>query len=217
MGHPVRRIGHRALRRSLRRATRPFRLRRVPRGIDGLFYVVGVVTVAMLQVFVILGIGMLRLGVWGVATVRSARGASTRFAPVQVRALTDFQRMTPSQFEQALAALCRRDGCTSVRVVGGAGDLGADVLATTPDGRRLVIQAKRYAPTHRVGSPEVQRVGGTYQVVHRAHLAAVVTTSGFTRAAVDYAHQADIALFGARELASWASHTGPGPWVRGRP
>ncbi|WP_245692826.1 restriction endonuclease, partial [Streptomyces katrae] len=33
-------------------------------------------------------------------------------------------------FEDTVAALCARDGCTAVEVVGGAGDLGADVVAT---------------------------------------------------------------------------------------
>ncbi|MFF3568627.1 restriction endonuclease [Nocardia jiangxiensis] len=43
--------------------------------------------------------------------------------------------MSPRDFEYALAALCRRDGCSDVQVVGRAGDLGADVLARSPDGR----------------------------------------------------------------------------------
>jgi restriction system protein len=46
--------------------------------------------------------------------------------------------------------LCERDGCSNVQVVGGAGGLGADVIATTPTGVRLVIQAKRYSPTNLV-------------------------------------------------------------------
>ncbi|MES4907991.1 MULTISPECIES: restriction endonuclease [unclassified Streptomyces] len=54
-----------------------------------------------------------------------------------------YEAMTPEEFELAVAELCGRDGCEDVRVVGGAGDLGADVLATVPDGRRLVIQCKR--------------------------------------------------------------------------
>jgi restriction system protein len=156
---------------------------------------------------------------WGIADLSrftyqaiQSRRNSPRMQAVSVHALADFQHMTPAQFEHALANLCWRDGCTAVQVVGGAGDLGADVIATTPDGRRMVIQAKRYQLGNNVGSPEVQKVGGTYAVVHRAHLAAVVTTSGFTQAAVGYAQQAGIRLFGARELAGWAARTGPAPW-----
>ncbi|MFI6582846.1 restriction endonuclease [Embleya sp. NPDC050493] len=36
--------------------------------------------------------------------------------------------MTGAQFEEPVAGLCRRDGFTEVRRVGGAGDNGADVV-----------------------------------------------------------------------------------------
>ncbi|MFI0773426.1 restriction endonuclease [Streptomyces sp. NPDC021212] len=115
------------------------------------------------------------------------------------------------EFEQAVAELCERDGCRVTRVGGGAGDLGADVLATTPDGQRLVIQCKRYDATHKVGSQDVQRFGGTCFAVHDAHIAAVVTTSAFTGPAVEYAEQCGIWCVDGQELATWAS-TGPAPW-----
>jgi restriction system protein len=76
-----------------------------------------------------------------------------------------------------------------VQVVGGANDLGADVIATTPDGRRIVIQAKRYQRHRTVGSQAVQVVNGTYQHQHGAHLAAIVTTATFTKPARNYANQ----------------------------
>jgi restriction system protein len=187
---------------------------RVPRGWLGLFILTLRMATVMFGFMIWLCVILGQLCWWGVSdlallTRRSSKPALPR---VQVSALTDFQAMTPLQFEHALAGLCQRDGCTHVQVVGGAGDLGADVIATTPDGRRIVIQAKRYAPTNKVGSPEVQKVGGTYAVVHHAQLAAVVTTSGFTPAATEYARQAGIRLFGARELAGWVHRTGPAPW-----
>ncbi|MFD6888147.1 restriction endonuclease [Streptomyces sp. NPDC059957] len=82
-------------------------------------------------------------------------------------------------FEHAIAALCARDGCTPVEVVGGAGDLGADVIATTKDGLRVVVQCKHYADPRRVGSQDPQRFGGTCFAVHDADVAIVVTTSFF--------------------------------------
>ncbi|MEU3278501.1 restriction endonuclease [Streptomyces antibioticus] len=42
----------------------------------------------------------------------------------------DHTALDPEEFERAIADLCARDGCTDVEVVGGAGDLGADVTAT---------------------------------------------------------------------------------------
>ncbi|MFK4187165.1 restriction endonuclease [Streptomyces sparsogenes] len=132
---------------------------------------------------------------------------------VEVEDGVAYEAMTPEEFELAVAELCARDGCEDVRVVGGAGDLGADVLATAPDGRRLVIQCKRYTAPHKVGSQDVQRFGGTCFAVHEAHIAVVITTSEFTEPAVDYAAACGIRCVDGRELTEWARHTGPAPWM----
>ncbi|WP_095046572.1 restriction endonuclease [Streptomyces sp. WM6386] len=123
-----------------------------------------------------------------------------------------YHAMGPREFEHAVAFLCERDGCLGVRVVGGAGDLGADVVADAPDGRRVVIQCKRYGPTTKVGSPDLQRFGGTCYSVHGAQVAAVVTTSVFTKPAAQYASGTGIRLFDESALAAWATRTGPPPW-----
>lgn len=131
---------------------------------------------------------------------------------VQSREIARYHTLGHREFEHAIAYLCQRDGCTDVVVSGGAGDLGADVTATAPDGRRIVIQCKRYGPTTKVGSPDMQRFGGTCYSVHRAHIPVVVTTSTFTRQAADYAAAQGICLYGEQALAGWASRTGPAPW-----
>lgn len=112
--------------------------------------------------------------------------------------------MSATEFEHALAELCRLEGYAQVDVVGGTGDLGADVIAVSANGRRLVIQAKRYRQGRLVGSPEVQRFGGTCFIVHRAERAVIATTSGFTDAAQRYASLAGIELVDARALEVWA-------------
>lgn len=131
----------------------------------------------------------------------------------QLRHIGPFLTMSPKAFEHALADLCRRDGCTKVSVVGGAGDLAADVLATTPAGQRILIQAKRYRPRTFVGSQDVQKVNGTYRDVHRCDLAAVVTTSSFTKAAAAFCAQVGIRAVDRRALALWAEGTGGPPWA----
>lgn len=123
--------------------------------------------------------------------------------------------MDADAFEEAIAALCERDGCTDVQVVGGAGDLGADVLATAPDGRSVVIQCKRYGPVNKVGSQELQRFGGTCFAVHEAQVAAVVTTGEFTQPAVEYAEQCGIRCVDHTSLIAWTEGTGPAPWIDG--
>ncbi|MFJ9718560.1 restriction endonuclease [Streptomyces sp. NPDC101213] len=137
----------------------------------------------------------------------------TGTAPVADTAcVTDYYALDPDEFEQAIAGLCARDHCTDVEVVGGAGDLGADVLAVAPDGRRLVLQCKRYGDGNKVGSQDLQRFGGTCFTVHEADVAIVVTTNDFTAPAVEYAQQCGIVCVDAEALLAWHSGTGPRPW-----
>ncbi|MEV6019430.1 MULTISPECIES: restriction endonuclease [unclassified Streptomyces] len=123
-----------------------------------------------------------------------------------------YEALDPDEFEQAVADLCRRDGCLDVDVVGGAGDLGADVVARTPDGRSVVIQCKRYCDGNRVGSQDLQRFGGTCFTVHGADVAVVVTTSDFTAPALDYAEQCGIVCVDGPQLQRWQEGAGPRPW-----
>ncbi|MCZ0984005.1 restriction endonuclease [Streptomyces diastatochromogenes] len=120
----------------------------------------------------------------------------------------------PGGFEIAVARLCRRDGCTRVQVLGGAGDRAGDVKARTPDGRWLLVQCKRYAETNKVTAETLYQVNGTYRETHRCDTAAVVTTSTFTSSAVDWNTDLDapLRLFGSRQLLDWAAGTGPAPW-----
>lgn len=115
-------------------------------------------------------------------------------------------------FEHTIAALCARDGCTPVEVVGGAGDLGADVIATTPDGLRVVVQCKHYADTNRVGSQDLQRFGGTCFAVHGADVAIVVTTSTYTTPALEYAAACGIVCVDGEALAAWTESAVAPPW-----
>jgi len=122
-------------------------------------------------------------------------------------------RMNPDQFEEYLAELCRRDGCRQVTVVGGAGDLAADVLYTDPHGRRGLIQAKRYRTGNNVGSEHVQCVNGTYRDAHHCQHAAIVTTSAYTRDAADFAARVGITLLDAHRLEAWAGgNPAAAPW-----
>lgn len=144
---------------------------------------------------------------------RAEQAEAARLYAVRATEIASYQTMGPAEFEQALGYLCTRDGCTQVQVVGRSGDLGADVIAVTPTGLRLVIQAKRYRPGNRVSGPDLQRFGGTCFTIHGAAIAAVVTTSDFTGQARAYAQRAGIRLFDEHALAGWASRTGPAPWM----
>lgn len=155
--------------------------------------------------------GIVDAGLAELDAAEAAR-AEARLALPETAEPVDYAQLDPYAFEEAVAELCRRDGCADAEVVGGAGDLGADVLATTPDGRRLVVQCKRYGPTNRAGSQELQRFGGTCYAVHEADVALVVSTGGFTEPALDYAEQCAILCYGPEELAAWSEGAAPPPW-----
>ncbi len=108
-------------------------------------------------------------------------------------------------FEQLVGRLYERDGCRDVRAGGGAGDLGADVVCRTEDGRKVVTQCKRYAADRTVGSHDMQAFLGTVYAVHRADLAVFVTTARFTPAASALGKSQGVVLVDRERLATWQS------------
>ncbi|WP_078489688.1 restriction endonuclease [Streptomyces bikiniensis] len=161
------------------------------------------------------GLALLRRGAAPVRRREAPRTVAAAPVPdvpdVGTEAL-DHTAVDPDGFEHTVAALCARDGCTPVEVVGGAGDLGADVIATSVDGRRVVLQCKQYAEDHRVGSQDLQRFGGTCFTVHGADVAVVVTTSSFTAPAAEYAATCGIVCVDGEALAAWTDRLAPPPW-----
>ncbi|MGW3647667.1 restriction endonuclease [Streptomyces sp. NPDC000878] len=70
--------------------------------------------------------------------------------------MASMDAMNGRTFERHIAKLLRRDGCTNVVVQGGHGDRGVDIIALAADGRRLVVQCKRFAPYLNITSPDVR-------------------------------------------------------------
>lgn len=195
------------------------RVRQDPQSATGPVISVGVIVwfiLCLVRPGVIIPWSIVALVIAGFVTRAKAKAKRQREAnalqAVRSTEIARYHAMGPREFEDAIAYLCHRDGCTNARRVGGSNDLGADVIATAPDGRRIVIQCKRYGPTTKVGSQDVQRFGGTCYAVHGAHVAAVVTTSVFTKPAAQYAARQRIRCFDEAALAAWASRTGPAPW-----
>lgn len=128
------------------------------------------------------------------------RDARQRVLDTQV-ASTDGMSGTDS--EKVVARLLERDGFTGVRVPGGAGDLGADVVGTSPTGTRIVIQCKRYAQHRGVSSPDMQKFLGTCFHEHGADEAWFVTTSAFSRPATALGSRRGVRLVDRQALAQW--------------
>lgn len=132
---------------------------------------------------------------------------------IHAQTLDQLLALSPSDFEHAVAQLLQDEGYRRVRVHGGAGDLQADVTATAADGSPVVVQCKRYAPGNKVGSPKVQSFIGMSTVHHKAARGMVVTTSSFTRPAVELARRHRIELVDGEALTRRLQrvHTAPAP------
>jgi restriction system protein len=105
----------------------------------------------------------------------------------RVKTLSDLLALSPTDFERAACQLLRDLGYKDVRRTGGAGDLAADVVCRSLQGQSVVVQCKRYAPSQRIGSPVIQTFIGMAHVHHQADRAILITTSGYTRAAIELA------------------------------
>lgn len=123
------------------------------------------------------------------------------------RSLEAVWAMNDREFEEYIADLCRRDGCTDVRRVGGAGDLGADVIGRLPDGRKLVVQCKRYAKHRSVGSRDIQTFNGTARAEHGADVPLFVASCVFTAPARSFAARQGLVLVDVNLLGFWNSGT----------
>jgi len=119
------------------------------------------------------------------------------------RSVSATNAMTGTQFEHFTARLMRASGFRRVQVVGGSGDMGADVIAWTADGRRVVVQCKRLAGN--LGSPHVQQFAGTARDIHRADVALLVTTGRPTTQAREIALRCQITLVDRPALARWVN------------
>jgi HJR/Mrr/RecB family endonuclease len=109
-----------------------------------------------------------------------------------VGVMASMDAMNGRAFEQHIAKLLRRDGCTNVVVQGGHGDRGVDITGRTADGRRLVVQCKRFAPYLNITSPDVQKFVGAAKVLYSAEVALFVATCPFTPDAVRIAAETGI-------------------------
>ncbi|MFE9686615.1 restriction endonuclease [Streptomyces sp. NPDC006285] len=144
------------------------------------------------------------------------RQQRARWEQAQTRALRyalpQLDALHHREFEHAVRELMRRDGCQDAVQVGGGGDLGADVKATDPFGRRWVIQCK-----HRrggdsgaaVGTPDLQVLNGTARPVHGADVVVLVTNGRVTKPGVAFARTQHLHLVDRRVLAMWASGSQP--------
>ncbi len=125
--------------------------------------------------------------------------------------LHDLQTMDPLAFERYIGQLFELEGY-GVQYTERSGDGGVDILLCRPgrgwsrrEGDLALVQCKRYASQHTVGSPELQQFSGALRH-HFAHEGYFVTTSFFTPAAKEWAEQEGIQLIDGLDLLRWRTH-----------
>ncbi|MFJ3219489.1 restriction endonuclease [Kitasatospora sp. NPDC086801] len=146
---------------------------------------------------------------------RTATARRQRLRAAQLRlALSGpggIDHMKPDAFEYAVRDLLQRDGCRA-RKVGRSNDQSVDVLAEDPTGRRWAVQCKHKqdpAGGKPVGVGVLYALAGTYQRVHAAHIAVVVTNGRFSRDALRWGAEQGVLLVDRAVLARWAADGQP--------
>ncbi|SDM87101.1 restriction endonuclease [Bacillus sp. OK048] len=119
--------------------------------------------------------------------------------------IEDIDKMDGILFEHYLKELYQSRGYAA-EVTSASGDYGADLLLKK-DGRKIVVQAKRYAKD--VGIKAVQEVLGA-KSYYKAEEAWVVSNSYFTKAARELAAKGQVMLVNRDELIDYILLLNPG-------
>ena len=138
-------------------------------------------------------------------------------AEVAAQLLERLRAASPDFLEQAVLDVLVAMGYGGVeqraRRIGGGGDGGVDgVIDQDPLGlARIYVQAKRYAAENSVGRPQVQGFVGALHG-HQANQGVFITTSSFSREAIDYARSvnASVILVDGERFASLMIDRGVG-------
>ncbi|GMA63075.1 restriction endonuclease [Alicyclobacillus fastidiosus] len=106
--------------------------------------------------------------------------------------------MTGEDFEDALQYTLRKKGWR-LETTKKSGDFGADLIGTDPQGRRVVIQAKRWK--QKVGVEAVNQVIAA-RVYYEAERALIITNHYLTNSAWDLAKKANIEAWTRKRLSN---------------
>ena len=114
--------------------------------------------------------------------------------------------LSPDDFEEFVAEVWEARGFET-RVTQSSKDAGKDVIAKK-NGKRVAIQAKRYQPSNRVTSPEIQQYGS---LLHDEAIdeVVIVTSSTFTNDAYRRAQEIGLDLIDGERLLTFGDKYQP--------
>src|SRR5438874_1660030 len=120
-----------------------------------------------------------------------------RLTKARMHRLEFLLRLSPSQFEDAIAIMYRQLGY-AVTQTGMSNDFGRDAILMK-DGNKYLVECKRYAVDMLIGRPALQKFYAAI-VGDKAAGGFFVTTSGFAQTAVEYAKESNITCIDRRAL-----------------
>jgi len=120
--------------------------------------------------------------------------------PDRIGALQGLLKLTPSQFEMAIADLLKFWGYSNIEHTGGSGDLAANVVCYDATGQKIIVQCKHNMPGTLVDAPEVQTFIAIMVPYHHASVGIYVTTSGYTEAALALSQTPQIVMVDGTRL-----------------
>lgn len=138
---------------------------------------------------------------WGVVIWQHRRLRNSRES--QRLSIDELYALSPKAFEHYVARLFERRGY-KVEVRGRSGDLGVDLMLARGDGRRAVVQCKRYR--YSVGPEIVRELLGT-MLHERAVHGFLVTTAEISDGARSWAADKPITLIDGAALAQLGAIT----------
>jgi hypothetical protein len=143
----------------------------------------------------------------GVMNERDAEDALSAMGLMNSRTATNPQSKTLAsftgiEFEQFITQLLRAMGFRT-QVTRASGDGGIDIVAILDKpitGGRYLFQCKRFAPDSLVGAPIVREFYGAVSADRKANKGILITTSGFTIQAKEFAGEVGIELIDGQQL-----------------
>ncbi|MFD5494237.1 restriction endonuclease [Streptomyces sp. GDS52] len=108
-------------------------------------------------------------------------------------------------FEQHVAELLRRDGCTDVVVRQARSDRGIDITGRTADGRTVAVQCKNRSGRWTVPSADMQKFAGATCAIDRVDLALFVATCNFSHESQAIADLTGVVTVNREEVEAWTA------------
>ncbi|WP_147565012.1 DUF2034 domain-containing protein [Clostridium tyrobutyricum] len=129
----------------------------------------------------------------------------------------DISQLSGTDFELLVKRLLEKHGFLNVVQVGGAGDLGVDIMAAKLENKELkhyIFQCKRWVAN--VGSDPIQRL---FAERSRRNLdyAVCITTSGYTKDGFNAAKDFNVKILDGRQVLDLLNNYFPGEYYNGAP